>query len=166
MRLPHAGQSHALRTATLEDADALAGLINAAFRVESFFKIGDRTTPAAIVEMMSAGDFVVLDAEDRQPAACIYVKVDGGRGYFGMLSVSPELQGRGLARALIDAVEDRCRRAGCHTMDIQVVNLRTELPPLYARLGYVETGTLPFPDPTQISQPCHMILMSKPLDAR
>jgi hypothetical protein len=48
-------------------------------------------------------------------------------------------------------------------VDISVVDLRTELPPFYRRLGYVETGTAPFPDPAKAKRPCHFILMSKPL---
>jgi hypothetical protein len=59
-------------------------------------------------------------------------------------------------------VEADFRTAGCRAVDIRVVNLRTELPPIYRRLGYLETGIQPFEDP-RASQPCHFILMSKPL---
>jgi GNAT superfamily N-acetyltransferase len=152
-----------LRTATPEDAPALARVINEAFRVEAFFNARDRSGATAVVDMMATGEFLVVDGEDGAPAACVYVTRKGGRGYFGMLSVEPRMQKRGLARWMIGVVEDRCRRAGCHTMDIHVVNLRTELPPYYRSLGYVESGTLPFPDPSQATRPCHMIVMTKTL---
>jgi GNAT superfamily N-acetyltransferase len=152
-----------LRTATPADAPALARVINEAFRVEAFFKAGDRTTATGVVDMMATGDFLVFDGEDGAPAACVYVTRRDGRGYFGMLSVDPRVQKRGLARRMIGAVEERCRRAGCHTIDIHVVNLRTELPPYYRSLGYVESGTLPFPDPSRATRPCHMIVMTKTL---
>jgi hypothetical protein len=48
-------------------------------------------------------------------------------------------------------------------MDLSVVNLRTELPRFYDRLGYTETGTAPFTDP-RATRPCHFVLMSKRLD--
>jgi len=48
-------------------------------------------------------------------------------------------------------------------VDITVVDLRTELPPFYHRLGYVETGTAPFPSTGRATRPCHFILMSKRL---
>jgi hypothetical protein len=46
------------------------------------------------------------------------------------------------------------------------VDLRTELPPFYRRLGYEQTGTAPFSDPEKATRPCHFILMSKALDSR
>jgi hypothetical protein len=50
-------------------------------------------------------------------------------------------------------------------MEIEVVNLREELPPYYRRLGYVERGTRPFPDVERTSRPCHFIVMDKDLRA-
>jgi GNAT superfamily N-acetyltransferase len=82
-----------------------------------------------------------------------------------MLSVSPDIQGRGLARRIVAEVEERLLLAGCHALDIYVVNLRTELPPFYRKLGYVESGTSPFPHPDEATQPCHIIVMTKSLVA-
>jgi ribosomal protein S18 acetylase RimI-like enzyme len=152
-----------MRIATGDDASALAQLINDAFAVERFFKRGDRTSEAGILDLMDEGDFLILDREDGSPAACVFVKQNGSRGYFGMLSVAPDMQGRGLARQVIAEVEHRMQRAGCGAVDIYVVNLRTELPPFYRKLGYVESGTRPFVDPTEATQPCHIIIMTKEL---
>ncbi len=80
-----------------------------------------------------------------------------------MLSIDPLRQRQGLGRRLIDAVEARARELGCRVMDIHIVNLREELPAYYSRLGYVETGTLPFSDPERASQKCFFIVMSKQL---
>ena len=71
--------------------------------------------------------------------------------------------GTGARKRLITEAEDYCRRAGCREMELEVVNLRTELPPFYRRFGYVETGTRPFSETERTSQPCHFIVMSKPL---
>jgi ribosomal protein S18 acetylase RimI-like enzyme len=156
-----------MRTATAAEAGAVARVINAAFDVERFFKRGERTSPAEVAGLMSVGEFLVLDGdsggEGQALAAAVYVRPSAPRGYFGMLSVDPSLQGRGFARQLIDAAEDRCRRAGAHVLDIYVVNLRPELLPYYRRLGYEESGTIPFPRPEEASQPCHIIVMSKAL---
>jgi GNAT superfamily N-acetyltransferase len=80
-----------------------------------------------------------------------------------MLSIDPPRQGRGLGARLIAEAEDYCRRARCTEMELEVVNLRIELPPFYRRFGYVERGTRPFTDTERASQPCHFIVMSKPL---
>lgn len=152
-----------LRIATADDAPAVARLINVAFRVEHSFKVGDRTSPEGVVALMSKGQFLVLDGDDGALAVAVYVTRNNGRGYFGMLSVDPRLQGQGLAKQVIAEVEDRCRRQGCHAMDIYVVDLRTELPGYYRKLGYVESGTRDFPEPTELTRPARLIVMSKAL---
>ena len=91
------------------------------------------------------------------------MEVRGERGYFGLLAVDPALQRSGVGSRLIAIAEDECRSAGCRFMDLTIVNLRTELPAFYQRLGYVESGTLPFPSEQEANQPCHLVRMSKPL---
>jgi ribosomal protein S18 acetylase RimI-like enzyme len=153
----------AARVAALEEAPALAALINAAFEVERFFVEGDRTSAAEVGALMAKGAFLVAEAEGAL-SACVYVETRGRRGYFGLLAVDPRRRGSGLGRALVAAAEDHLRVRGCEAADIHVVNLRTELPPFYRRLGYAETGTVPFPE-GRATQPCHFIRMSKPLAA-
>jgi GNAT superfamily N-acetyltransferase len=159
------------RIATIEEAAALARLINDAFVVEAFFKIGDRTSAGEIAALMNAdGEFLVLDGVEPGTgtgtgtmSGCVYLKCRGDRAYFGMLSIDPASQGQGLGRRLVDAAEARARERGCRVMDIHIVNLREELPAYYRRFGYVESGTLPFSDPERASRPCYFIVMSKPL---
>jgi hypothetical protein len=64
---------------------------------------------------------------------------------------------------MVEEAESYARAAGSEFMDLRIVNLRTELPPFYRRLGYVETGTEPFAADAKPSRPCHFIKMSKPL---
>ncbi|HEV7502164.1 MAG TPA: GNAT family N-acetyltransferase [Vicinamibacteria bacterium] len=152
----------AVRAAAPEEADALAALINAAFAVERFFIDGDRTSAAEVRALMGKGAFLVSEAQGAL-SGCVYVERRGARGYFGLLAVDPARKGTGLGRALVAAAEDRFRGQGCEAADISVVDLRQELPPFYRRLGYVETGTAPFPSDGKATRPCHFILMSKPL---
>ncbi len=83
----------------------------------------------------------------------VYVVIHGETGYFGMLSIDPARQGHGLGRQLIAAAEAHCRNAGCRQMELEVVNLRTELPPFYRRFGYAESVTRPFPITNARSSP-------------
>ena len=152
-----------VRTAGPHDVADLARLINSAFAVERFFKRGDRTTIDEIRALSATGEFMLVDGPQGDALGCVYWTRQGDDGYFGMLSIAPAQQGRGLGRLLIDAVESRCRAAGCRRMRIHIVNLREELPPFYRRLGYAETGTLPFPAPEEAMRPCHFIVMTKAL---
>ena len=153
------------RLAVSSDAETLAALISLAYRVEDFFKIGDRTDAAEVRDKIKSGAFILLldDADRDRIVGSVYVTTHDDVGYFGMLSIDPARQGRGLGTALITEAEKYCRQAGCTTMELEVVNLRTELPPYYRRFGYVESGTRPFTENERISQPVHFIVMSKPL---
>jgi len=146
-----------------EDAPALAALISLAYRVEDFFKIGDRTDAAEVRDKMAHGTFIVLEDANGTLAGSVYTTAHDGVGYFGMLSIDPARQGQGLGKRLIGEAEEYCRRAGCRQMELEVVNLRTELPPFYRRFGYVESGTRAFNETERISRPCHFIVMSKTL---
>jgi GNAT superfamily N-acetyltransferase len=150
------------RTATPEDAENIARLVNAAFRPERFFTDGDRTNPEKVRALLQKGTFLLVEAAGAL-TGCVYVECGGERGYFGLLAVEPAHQRSGLGSRMVAAAEQYCRTAGCHFMDLTIVNLRTELPAFYYRLGYVESGTLPFPSDQHANQPCHLVRMSKRL---
>jgi len=154
------------RRAVPADAPALTRLINSAYRVEAFFKIGDRIgEPEVLARIQGAqSDFLVVDSTTGgRMAGGVYVELRGARGYFGLLSVDPDAQGTGLGRVLVEAAVAHCQAAGCVALDIDIVNLRTELPSFYAKFGFAPTGTSPFPAPDKLSQPVHLVVMSKSL---
>jgi N-acetylglutamate synthase-like GNAT family acetyltransferase len=151
------------RTAELADAENIARLVNIAFRPERFFIDADRTDPDKVRVLLQKGKFLLAE-EVSKLVGCVYMELRGERGYFGLLAVDPARQHSGMGSFLIEAAEDYCRAAGCLFMDLTIVNLRKELPGYYRRRGYLENGTLPFPEdqhPPKI--PCHLVRMSKPL---
>lgn len=150
------------RFAAEGDAEVIAALVNAAFKVERIFMDGDRISSEKVREMMRRGKFIL--AEDGSAMiACVYVEIRGQRGYFGLLAVDPLRQGGGFGREMVTEAEDYARGAGCDFMDLRIVNIRAELPPFYRRLGYVVTGTEPFAPDARPTQPCHFVKMSKRL---
>jgi ribosomal protein S18 acetylase RimI-like enzyme len=154
------------RTAESTDAENIASLVNLAFRPERFFIDADRTDPDKVRALLRKGKFLLAE-EAGALVGCVYVELRGERGYFGLLAVDPARQHAGLGSLLIESAENYCRAAGCVVMDLTIVNLRKELPGYYQRRGYVETGTLPFPEdqyPPKI--PCHLVTMSKLLASR
>lgn len=158
-----------VRLATTDDIPALTRVINRAYVVEAHLFHGDRTDEAEVRERFEKPNacFLVIDAPDRPPgdgalAGAVFVEVCGDRSYFGMLSVDPEWQGRGFARELICAAEAHGTTAGCAFMDIDVVDLRTELPAFYTRFGYVAVGSTPYPSETA-KVPVRLIRMTKAL---
>lgn len=157
------------REATAADRSRLISLVNAAYSIETFLE-GTRTDDERITAMMEKGTILIAEeaCKDGRPevVGCVYIEFRGNRGYLGQLAVDPAHQGRGLARVLVNAAEERFRRAGCEAVDITVLNLRPELPPIYRRFGYIESGVVEEFRPTRKLAPgveIHGIRMSKRL---
>lgn len=152
------------RFAEESDLDALTALVNQAFQVERFFLVGERLDPERTLTYFRKGRFL-LAQDGAALAGCAYVELQGESCYLGMLSVDPARQKTGLGRRLTAAAEEFAREMGARQMVLTVVNLRTELPPFYQKLGYTILGTEPIPEDMQhrVNQPCHFIRMSKPL---
>jgi GNAT superfamily N-acetyltransferase len=156
-----------LREATAADRPRLIEMINAAFAVETFLD-GTRTDDERLAATMEKGTLLLAEDGDKRILASIFVETRGELGYIGMLAVDPAHQGKGLGRRMMGAAEDWFRKQGCKAVELTVVNLRSELPPFYQRLGYVATATREF-HPDQRLRPgvaCHCVVMSKRLSSQ
>ncbi len=153
--------------ATRGDLDAVAALVNAAYRGEAARRgwtheagllEGQRTDARKLQDELDAPDPSVIltlreasDPPGEPPAACVMMQRffdDDDRllCHLAMLTVAPDRQGRGLGAALIGEVERRAAAMGCRAVEMTVIQLRTELLAFYARRGYRPTGaTKPFP---------------------
>lgn len=152
------------RAASSSDLPALVALINSAFAIEKFLE-GDRTNEAQLRQMMETGQFLLGCDGSGKLVVGVYVEVRGKRGYFGMLAVDPQHQGNGLGTRMVRVAEEYCREKGCAAMDLYVLSLRPELPPIYRKLGYVESGIEEFRPARALigTSECHCIVMSKEL---
>ena len=152
-----------VRTAEIQDVDAIMAVINAAFRkAESFLIDRDRVDRGAVHTFMENGKFLVADDRGTM-AGCVYVELRGERAYLGLLSVDPQRQKSGLGSTFMTEAERYCAAAGSKFIDLRIVSVRQELPTFYHRRGYVETGTTPFTAGLTTKVPCHFVNMSKPL---
>ena len=149
-----------LRTATADDVPRIVALLNAAFAMERDFIDKDRTSAPEIERYMTTGSFFVVDDVTNGLASCMYLEQRGDRLYLGMLAVNPSRQGGGVGRQMMAAAERRAESLGCHAIDIRIVNRRTELPPFYRALGFVDNGTEPLEEPL-LTKPAHFIRMTK-----
>jgi GNAT superfamily N-acetyltransferase len=172
-----------IRQAGLGDVDVLTRLINAAFVVETrHFKDRDRTNDDEVREWLARGQFYVLEGagdsnaalnvtntainvptRNIELAACIYVEPRGENYYFGLLSVDPEMQGRGLGRRLTEFAENLARERGATAMELRYVDLREELGRTYARMGYVETSREDVPPGRGFTRAAQFVNMRKAL---
>lgn len=155
-----------IRFAEESDLPALMALVNEAFAVERYFHIGERLDESRTRSYFQQGRFLLAE-DDGTLIGCVYVRLHGEEGYLGLLSVDPTRQKTGLGRRMVAAAEEFAREMGAHRMDLTIVNLRTELPPFYEKLGYTFLREEPIPDELarRVNQPIHFLRMSKPLGA-
>ena len=150
----------ALRTATADDVPRIVALLNAAFAMERDFIDKDRTSAPEIQRYMTTGTFFVVDGDANTLSSCMYLEQRAERLYLGMLAINPLQQGRGFGRQMMAAAERQAVSLGCNAIDIRIVNRRTELPPFYRALGFVDNGTEPLEEPL-LTKPAHFIRMTK-----
>ncbi len=145
------------RTATTNDIPALIALVTSAYRgdasrqgwtTEADLLDGNRIDPDVLArDIGRPGSRVLLAERDGDLLACAHVAEEDGAGYFGMFSVSPELQGTGVGKALLAEAERVAREEWrLPSMRMTVIDVRDELIAFYERRGYARTGIKkPFP---------------------
>ncbi len=144
-----------IRPAVAEDVDPLLELIHAAYRgeggangwtTEADLIDGPRTTRELLAADLADPAITLLVAGDHDGCAAVTHRAGEPTASFGMFAVRPGTQGTGLGKALQTAAEELARAAGATTMELCVIDRRTELIAWYERRGYVLTGeTRPFP---------------------
>ncbi|MGZ9114665.1 MAG: GNAT family N-acetyltransferase [Brevundimonas sp.] len=147
-----------IRDAVAADIPALHHLIESAYRgetsragwtTEADLLAGQRTDAEDLAGILADPKQQLLSAwRGDELLGCVLIADRGeGTGYFGMLSVSPALQGGGLGRRLVEAAHAALAdRFGARRVRISVFPQRQTLIGWYERLGYRLTGdTLPFP---------------------
>ena len=154
-----------IRLATEADIPRLVPMINAAFTVETFLE-GARTDLERLSAYFLKGELLLAEDASGQLIGSIYTELRLPRGYLGMLAIDPVRQRSGHGSTLMAAGEEHLRGKGCLAVDISVIEWRTELPPIYRKLGYIETAIEDFQPSQKLKPgvpPCRIIVMSKPL---
>ena len=143
--------------ATHRDIPELVRLVNSAYRGEGSKKgwtteadllDGIRTDEHSLKEMMEKPGAVILKCVDKNNnlSGSVYLQKQDEKLYLGMLTVSPELQAKGIGKQLLEASENQANIVGCTSIKMTVISVRGELIAWYERHGYRRTGdTEPFP---------------------
>lgn len=150
-----------IRKADLSDAEAVASLINGAYRGESSragwtteadLIDGLRTTAQEIASLITRPNLFILVGECQASIVatiCCEHLVEGHqhKAKLGMISVQPNLQNQGIGKQMILAAETYGREIWLlDSFCITVITARDTLIAFYNRLGYMPTGVIkPFP---------------------
>jgi ribosomal protein S18 acetylase RimI-like enzyme len=133
-----------LRGATMADAARIAATIAASFEeyrgrlTPESGAFGE--TPEAIAAELAHESGAIIAERNGKIVGCVMVKLLEDDLYFGRLAVVPSARGEGIARRLVEAVEDEARRRELAGVRLGVRIVLTENQRLFTSLGYVETG--------------------------
>lgn len=169
------------RAATIDDAEAIIPIVNAAYAYENegenAFRPPDRMRLNDITFGQAIEEGVMIVATDPQTGVingCVqYKEVQASEGsgsdqdinaYFGLLAVNPNLQRGGIGMRLLKAAEEIGRARGRNTMEIQVVNHSSHLLDVYGKRGYQEFRRVDW-QANFLTKPSQFVLMSKPLNS-
>ena len=134
------------------DINDLVNLLNKAYRgddsrrgwtTEAHLIAGNvRTNAASVKEVIDKPGSVVLKytAAGNELVACVNLQQHGNKIYLGMFAVSPQLQGGGVGKKMLQAAAAYARQQACNAIYMTVISVRTELIDWYKRHGYVDTG--------------------------
>jgi ribosomal protein S18 acetylase RimI-like enzyme len=164
---------------TAPDINQLLSLINSAYRGEEakkgwtheadLIEGSIRTDEAMLLELINKENAVILKCtnENDKLLGCVYLEKQDSQLYLGMLSVSPELQGGGIGKELLNASDKHAKNLNCSSIIMNVIQARHELIAWYARNGYTNTGKRkPFPADNRFGtprEPLDFIVLQKDL---
>ncbi|NOU40247.1 MAG: GNAT family N-acetyltransferase [Methylotenera sp.] len=139
------------KTASIEDAQAIAILVNSAYRPtcdkkgwthESELISGERTNIEQVSSLFRDNSYVLVAVENANIVACVHVEIHGLCAHIGMLATSPELQGLGCGKQMLSYAEGFAREN--YSVSKYVMNVllaRKELLDFYIRRGYKTTAS-------------------------
>lgn len=91
----------------------------------------------ALATQLAWDSELVMVAElDGEVVGVVVGTIDGTRAYFYRLAVDPRVQGTGIGRKLVEAIENRFRQRGVNRVLIMVNQDNKDVLPFYHSLGY------------------------------
>lgn len=109
--------------------------------------------------------FLLFKNDTGEIAGNVFLDKKEDRLYLGMLSVSPNTQGIGIGKKLLNAAEQFAKENHCRVIYMTVISIRHELISWYERHGYKQTGEkIPFPFDERFgipTQPLDMLILEK-----
>jgi len=142
--------------AGIDDIAGLLNLVNSAYRGDSAKKgwtheadliEGEKRIDEKSLQLLlhDPNSVILKYTIDNKIVGCVYLEKQQQNLYLGMLSVSPEIQAKGIGKKLLKASEDHAKQQKCNSIEMTVISVRHELIAWYQRNGYHKTGiTKPF----------------------
>lgn len=146
-----------IRKASVEDADNIVCLVESAYRgersqqgwtTEANLLDGQRTQRSEVEQLISQQNSQIIVCElEHEIIASVHICNKGEYAYLGMFAVSPQTQGKGVGKTLLNYIENKMQKKWhVQYIEMTVITQRVELINWYIKHGYELTGEKrPFP---------------------
>ncbi len=138
------------------DTAPLVSLINAAYSYQDAAKGEPRINAEKLHKRTTQSEFYVIK-HSGTIIGCVYTEQKGTALHFGLLTLSKDYRGSGLAPAIIRGIEAYAGARGCASVQLDYMSLAPWLRAYYEKFGFTETGEV-----TEWGS-INLIQMSKPL---
>jgi ribosomal protein S18 acetylase RimI-like enzyme len=98
--------------------------------------------------------FLVGKLDGKVVSTCM-AGYEGHRGWINYLAVSPELQGKGLGRQIMDHAESLLCESGCAKINLQIRATNQRVIRFYESLGYKQDAVVSMGKRLDPDSPCH-----------
>lgn len=131
-----------IRKARKEDAAVILEVMLAAFQkyeTDPYPSSALQETATSIEVDMDAGQKALLYKENDEDVGMVRYELSEGELYFRRLSVIPAMQGKGIAKKLVNALEEIARQAGKQKIACRVRKSEKGNIQLYRSIGFERT---------------------------
>jgi ribosomal protein S18 acetylase RimI-like enzyme len=140
--------SHEVRRAGVEDAEAVGRMLHDFNTEYDDYTPGPETMGKRIAELLESGDVTVLIGGDGPEGLALLrfrpsLWSESLDCYLEELYVVPDLRGRGLGQALMEAAIETARAEGAGYMDLGTAETDTAARALYEKMGFSRTEGKP-----------------------
>lgn len=145
-------QSFTIRPATAADHPRILAIWNPIFRETLVTFASVEKTPETLAEYIDGRrargrEFFVAAEGETVLGFASYDQFRGGDGYVHAMEhtviLAEDARGRGIGRALMQAVEDHARDRGAHTMVAGISGSNPGAVPFHSAIGYALCGRMP-----------------------
>ena len=157
--------------ASVEDASAIFDIINEAYAVEHgnegiAFKNCPRLDEPLEQFMLDAYEqkrIIKAVDESGKIVGMLSFEVNSDHVYFGPFAVSAAVKGTGLGKQLMNELHEIAYAAKVPYIDMNVVNWRADLIPMYEKMGFKQISEQPFPEPHKLTRHATLLMYRKVL---
>ncbi|WP_299894899.1 GNAT family N-acetyltransferase [uncultured Ruegeria sp.] len=138
-----------IRPAMRADAPAIARITNAIIRESLITFTTDERSTTQITEDISARGtgFLVAEHDGQVVGFATYAQFRAGPGYAQTrehsIQLSPDARGKGVGRALMQALEKAARTDGLHVLVAGISSANPGAVAFHAALGFLQVGRMP-----------------------